>query len=779
MLKYKPKYFFLYGVIIYFLLYFFGPYEFTLYSIKGVIYYLLAMFLFACGLQLGNIRFGKFNNQYKQYEKIKSSKSIEIYLFIAELIAGIFFLIYISEVLQLTGASYKFGSDLRIVLSESRSFLNKISEIGMYISIACFLIIESLDIKSRLLLNISNIFFWLPSLAMLLIGARWDVFVSILVFFTSKGYRRRNINKKIKPKKKWKKFLAIFLFAVFLIIILGLVYKLFQSRGMVNATEEMLMYPGDIALKPFYLELYKLSKGLVDPIYKIFLYFTHSMPFFTWLFENNTFSQTYHGAYLFRSVGFICNAIGISFPDYKTIIASQSFSGYYSTFIGGYLIDFGKIGSLIMIFLTGTLFDKLSLTAKKSKYADSIVPVILVMCLIAPIYYFWHMGSIDFILIEVTFLFLGIAILNKLKKVFIMEGNMNKEIIITWSKVKDVIKHYWWLSVIVFLVFLVPVLSNFNNVGSDTPATKDLEGVYTEAVTMILLKNQEMDNKETRDGTYLANCQSLVRSSTMKKMINESLMEDGYEMLSDEERISLEILSSSNYGNLIVEGKDEAKIKKVANLASTYLLELAKSNEEISDGKIIDDAYIRKYTLSDNGEKIYDTINDEIEDPQVVDSRTNIGAKSILLIFVGIFISLGLLVVMILLDRKIRTPNEVETYFKLKCIGRITNKRELNDKLLVLMDHIIKKNGLSDVICYGDSLNEAITEGKEKKDYQIRCIDFNETDNLVNSIESSNFSTFLTIRSGRHSLNELEDIINYMELLDINIIGVVLIDKRS
>ena len=142
--KATPSHFILYGLIIYFILFFFGPYKYTIYSFDGVLYYCLCFFL----LYFGAFIIEKIDEKYKPNYIIKYNSNRTICfvincLSIIAIIASVSYLIYI---VRLPNTSFRFGvDDLRKLAQYNRPTWSKVAEILMNFGIVTFLITSGMS----------------------------------------------------------------------------------------------------------------------------------------------------------------------------------------------------------------------------------------------------------------------------------------------------------------------------------------------------------------------------------------------------------------------------------------------------------------------------------------------------------------------------------------------------------------------------------------------------------------------------------------------------------
>lgn len=393
MFKFRAHSFILYGLITYFIFFFLGPYKFTIYNFEGLLYCLFAFLLMFIGAWAFDRPMFKKDLMNTKYD-IRLPKTAEVFLNLMVIVSLIAFSIYLIGIRNNPEISnYSFGAeDYRDLISINRSMLSKISEVLMYTGVAVYLIVSRLGQTNYKFTKLFAIFgFFLPAFAILAVGARSRVITTIGLYLIIYFMNKRELKRKpIIDIKKFYKYR--FLFLIIFVILGYYTMNLFSTRGQYDATYQIVKYTGDTVLKDGFLRLFILTDGLVNPIYKALWYYTHSIPAFTWAYDRFVDVPSYFGAYLFYLPGYILRTIGLNFPEYLLIASKSPISGLYSTYLTGYFLDWGIYGTLIISFLTGALFGRISYSSKQKKLSYYILPIVLFMCWVAPIYYFLHMG---------------------------------------------------------------------------------------------------------------------------------------------------------------------------------------------------------------------------------------------------------------------------------------------------------------------------------------------------------------------------------------------------
>lgn len=393
--------------VLFFLL--FGPYTYKIYNSTAIIYLFFCFILFFVGMSCVKNK----NNRKKIMYKYNISKVGIIILLTIQVLAIVCAIYFIYFVFSSTGSLSFAGGDFRNVLTENRTMLQRFTEAFMHFSAPIYLLIHYSVNKLKGIQNlILLIGYWLTPLSYLSIGARWSFFFYLILFLYVHIIEKHKLSIKklfhlMQVKKvKIRKLLLITLFLVFLIIALNIVFTLFSIRGLYSANEIFMFERGDITLKNWAKTLYELSMSFFDPLYKISNYFSHSIPAFTYFFDNfDTSTPMLFGLYSLSVLQYLFIPFGFSTSYMKNILFSLEGSGLYMTFLHGYIVDFGIFFAPIVIFLTGYLYRYIELRINKNILCRWFYPYIIVMCFIAPIYNMWTVAMVNIDLFFIILLY--------------------------------------------------------------------------------------------------------------------------------------------------------------------------------------------------------------------------------------------------------------------------------------------------------------------------------------------------------------------------------------
>lgn len=395
-IKYKPSSFIIYGILVYFFLFVLSPYLYKIYSIDALFYLVVCFILLYIGTKIGE---HGVRNKIVRWTVSINKKAERLIIFIM-IISIIMALLYLSYVVTLS-TNYVFATeDLRSALSNDRPFYTKAADMLATAGIPCFFIISYVDkLHFKYTRLLSYFSFFLPSIMILSIGARGTAIVSILILAIHILVlkKRKAKNRKYLFSKKQQIVLTISVIIIFVFIL-----QLFDTRRSVETFHNQSIYSmNDVIYKDSYRKFNEKLGNSLDPIYGVIDYYNHSVPTFTYFYSvtkyNNNF-EVYPFAYQFSFFWIILNSLNaIEFDVFDVYYANPS-TGRYSTFVTGYVMDYGYFFALVMIFLSGLLLGNMWKNSQKGGKCFFIDSLILTMMLLAPIYYFWTVGSIFTIL---------------------------------------------------------------------------------------------------------------------------------------------------------------------------------------------------------------------------------------------------------------------------------------------------------------------------------------------------------------------------------------------
>ena len=348
-----------------------------------------------------------------------------------------------------------------------------------------------------------------------------------------------------------------------------------------------------------------------------------------------------------------------------------------------------------------------------------------------------------------------------------------EEIIISFQKLWDNFKKYWWICAITTVLAILAVvgITIKNHKAAQNLSESDLvenDNKLYQAITMVYMEPQlektsesikeAADNIQDLEKSYAASVNEYVKayieqwnwnrnnqlmydsmallsSNKVQSQINGALEKndmDAYDKVLD--TITMEIASGSRYYKIIVRGEEEERVEFIANTATDILLKEAKDIMGITNGRLIDKATVDLCEKQEDGSYKVITEKSELEKEEV--STLSLGSflsmKKILLVFVGAFFGLGIIFIFVLMDKKLRNRNEVNMYLHIPYLGEVS-KKSGDAQYAVLTTTIQKK-------CEQEGIKKVLFTTPKACEIQDKLVDSlgNESDNtMVVKIDAS------------------------------------------
>lgn len=371
---------------------FLGPYEYRFQSFTGLFFYYFSIMLFAIPL----VFCGRKNKELVKKRATKTKKRLTlngermmlIILFISIISSAVFF----EECIRVFSVDVLFEEgDYRESFSDIRTTLSKYAEMFSYLGPAGFLIVSNGgSTKLRILKPVSYIAILACGLTGLLLGARWKIFLCVLIILFAV------VNRGLFSSNKTKQWIKRLLLIFFLIVLLERFMVLFDVRGLSTANDIFRFSPGDMALTAIASDFYQITNGAINPIYKAIDYIAQAPFVFSVIFEDCFPSDLSYGAYMFRPLGYILGFLGFDVP-LSDDIANSTFTGAYSGTLYYLIVDYGLFWALVIFFGVGLLFAYIERRKEISSFLGSLFPLVCSVVLCSPIYYMFNVGGADYI----------------------------------------------------------------------------------------------------------------------------------------------------------------------------------------------------------------------------------------------------------------------------------------------------------------------------------------------------------------------------------------------
>lgn len=390
-------------ILVRFLIFAFGPYRYTIESSDGLLYMVFVDILFAFGLFIGNYiksySYGVNNENYILQEEITDRRKRFIIAF--EVISILVFGLWLLDWSRNIGFQYLFSNeDVRRLVSERRTMISRLSEFLVPLGVIPFFETHLNECYNNTKCkSISNVSLFLPGIISFASGARWGIILCIVYFII---IFRQNRSSKARTPLNIKKLIYFTVCVIIFIYIMAYIMALFESRGINHGANRYLFHPGDMQLKPFWKSLLDWNYSMFEPVFGLSSYIAQPIPVFSHVYSTYQNTSVFYGVNMFRVFALILQTLGITTFSIKTMY-NAVFSGLYTSYIYGYIIDFGYILSPLLILITGIVFGKIESGYCKHGRYNILYPMVKAMVLFAPYYYFFQVGCTDYVLFWLFF----------------------------------------------------------------------------------------------------------------------------------------------------------------------------------------------------------------------------------------------------------------------------------------------------------------------------------------------------------------------------------------
>lgn len=436
-----------------------------------------------------------------------------------------------------------------------------------------------------------------------------------------------------------------------------------------------------------------------------------------------------------------------------------------------------------------------------------------------------------------------------------------EEIVISFRKIWDNFVRYWWICLITVGVAILGVVGlTIKEFRTTDVLLPEKEKKY-QAVTMVYMEPEDLgldeyikngtDSNTTSDGKamdkiadsyeedvelakkklrmefeqwywsknnqLMYDCMALLKSSRVVEQINDELDKnnmDLYDTVLD--KIEMRILDGSRCYTITVRGENKKRTKLIADTATDILIKEAKDILGVVNSKIVDNAVLNLYKETENPDQPYEIVTEEslLKKSEKEKGEFSIGSffsmKKLLLVFVGGFLGLGIIFVFVLLDKKVRTREEMGMYFNIPFIGEV-KKNDTDLKYDVIATTVVgkcKTDGVNAIMLASPKENgktellaEAIKKAAKQNGNKVEVFNAaNEKENIehkMNGLEKENTFTIVVaenlttdvnairiagkldkaivlVKENGDEINEIEQAVNNVITTGGNVMGYVL-----
>lgn len=399
----------------------------------------------------------------------------------------------------------------------------------------------------------------------------------------------------------------------------------------------------------------------------------------------------------------------------------------------------------------------------------------------------------------------------------------NSEIRISGSKVKDIFILKWKICLVtVSIALVIAIVSTIMTFLSSDGGTK---GSYYQATTKVYVNWDEQVNDAFRildDGAtqaqawqaYVESYQNYIsiylqewqkakvnaaitdsnnylHSNTIRNQLNSSLVANGYDEINGCDVLSVSSTGTSHLFTLTVSGYENSdRVEFLASEAARLYIEQGQEKLNLVDCEIVDEPEVYKVTRSTSKTgTVSFTRNEYYPDKDVAktveqdQSNTTLSVilskKNILIVGLGFIVGIGIILIHILKDKKIREIIEVEALSDIQYLGTITDESEDQSNTvgvtiasLCLKDQIsnISLISLQDRKAKGyKMLEDIVTENK----IAARYVGSMNNASVVRKA-STDAGIILIIQAGKDDEKSFMNTLNTIEVIRANLLGYVL-----
>ncbi len=375
----------------------FGPWQWHLYSVEGLIYFVLIDMLFLLGLMSGIIapKSQTDEQQTKLHQMCLSNRQKKIVLAIS-LCSVLCWIYEMFQLLVVNSGSFVFmaGAGQAEDYLEGRTVLDQIALIIMQLGVGSYILFalfaESKTFWQRAVVNLG---FWAAAIYLITYGQRFALAVTFIIFIAVWKINGGSFAK-TRSKIRQSRSLQYCLIAIACLVLLAIFFYVFNTRLHVEAPYKYEFIPGDMALKPFWQDLYNVTDGGIDPLLMLADYMGESPFVFSgnWVFYQP--DHIYWCYQLFRPI--IQFASIFDFPSYMDIVNSINAPAKYSGLAYSLMLNFGVYLAPFASYLIGFMFSEIESYRGHSYLCSALYPCCVAATVFAPIY-FITVGRLDYV----------------------------------------------------------------------------------------------------------------------------------------------------------------------------------------------------------------------------------------------------------------------------------------------------------------------------------------------------------------------------------------------
>jgi len=346
------------------------------------------------------------------------------------------------------------------------------------------------------------------------------------------------------------------------------------------------------------------------------------------------------------------------------------------------------------------------------------------------------------------------------------------EVIISFNKIWDNLVRYWWVCVVGVAIALVGifVLSSNNGTYVSGVSTDDLTKERDAVMDAVLNGNMDAANRtianrgfgitfanmatsviymeqvgmdqiigDTRinnplliSQTLLYDYLTLLSTDSLIDEVNKAVTDKGYDIYDPYyDVIDIPFDGNARILTLMLKGNDPGRTELIVREAANVLVTMARDVFGITNGRIVDEAKNKICMIlpddNDDTTKDYMLLSERAAGDIIRGKYGGLSVnnpagrfltmKNVIILFVGIFFGLGVIFILILMDKKIRNKEETAIYFNLPVLGDVNAAISETSQYKVItaaLDYHLANNGIKSILITGSSNGDKTVQLSKK-----------------------------------------------------------------
>lgn len=398
---------------------FLGPFDWYVYSEEGLAVFFAIEGFFVAGLALGEYLRPRGGGSSRG-ERVQLTRLQSGILMMASCLSLLCFLYLVQSFMGYYGQDYEIGGTFYEFNEEGRGVLGRICTVLLQLGMASFLLYAPYWDRTRWTKNALIVLsFWTTAAYYALCGSRFSLVASAIVFvvaFISRRKTQKTFMGKGKARdRRGARVIALVLIAALFIVVLGGITMNRMNVSSRIPENHMEFVAGDSPLKESYEELAEAMGSLSNSIFSLADYIGEAPFVFSYLYENHFPEQVYFGAHTLRSLSQGLSGFGLDLMHNEGEVAAETSPNIskYSGIGFSLMVDFGSYVCFMVAMFFGFIFGRVSACRGAIWLCRSLFPCVTAMSIFAPVYFF-TVGRLDYVVVEVLFIYALMALLRPL-----------------------------------------------------------------------------------------------------------------------------------------------------------------------------------------------------------------------------------------------------------------------------------------------------------------------------------------------------------------------------